>query len=210
MDKEIGLRVTQDISKIEKNIVIDALNIYFGNKRLSEDSNYLRRFEAKKLEDESLKNFSRKADLFCYIVRISDNMNSSEYDSEKTVNAFDAHLGTKCQYSDGINNNMLLRSLGSSEIPFHAFKIDFSVIERALKTLAFRYYLHLHIWYFDAQEIDFPAIPKRELKKLLAYYHKSIDCRESQIRFKYMKAWRSRRKALDMLRIRIIDILQEG
>lgn len=209
MEKEIGLRVTKNINLIDKKIVIDALNVYLGNRNPRNDFNFIKRTEARKEEDYQLNSLFRESDLFCYLVRISDNMNSSEFDSEKTVNAFDAHLGTKSQYCEGINNNMLIRSLGSEELPFHAFKIDYQVIKRALDTLAFKYYIHIHIWYFENQEVKFPEVNKRDLKKLKTLFYNAEEQRNSQTKYKYLRAWRKRYNALNHLRLRIIDIISE-
>ena len=209
MNKEIGLRVTHDISLIDKKAVIDALNVYLGNRQVKSDFNLISRTEARKQEDYKLNSIFRESDLFCYLVRISDNMNSSEYDSGKTVNAFDAHLGTKSQYCEGINNNMLIRSLGSADLPYHAFIIDYSVIKQALDTLAFKYYLHLHVWYFENQELSFPEVAARDLKRLKSLYYRADEFRNSQVRSKYMQAWRDRYTALNALRHRIIDIIKD-
>lgn len=208
--QDIGIRVTQDISLIEKKIVINALNVYFGKKRFKEDRNLISRTEIRKIENPDLSMYSRECDLYYSLIRVSNDMNSSE---NYQVNKMEATAGVREPYCQGINNNMLLRCSRAEDyiqngfIPYHAFIIKYEAIQRAINDLSFYDFMILYIWYFEHTELIYPDAPEKEIKRLKSEYNRLLSNRESGNRKKYIQAWRKKDKALDLLRLKIIDIL---
>jgi hypothetical protein len=200
---EPGLRITDDLTKVHIRVVVDALNIYFGGK----ESRKKTLFPPE--EDPALTCYSREVDLFRWLYRITDDMRTSTSDSDRTVLSSLANLGLKEQFSDDINNNMLVRSLDSEDLPFHAFVIKFSDIEEALSELDFEYYQHLHIWLFSHRKIKI----EEEYRKNY-FFWKSCRNKESSKNprtngINYERARRLKYNALGMLRLRIIELLKQ-
>ena len=75
-------------------------------------------------------------------------------------------------YDKVISNNMLLRlqstdDHGKELIPYHSFYLPYELIKEALSTISKKYYIYIHLFYFDMLE------PQNLSKKLDAKY-KSI------------------------------------
>ncbi len=213
-----GVRVTENLEQVHISIAVKALNVYFGGqeKKYTDIIDDMKRSEnAPPLEDYSLSMYYKEKELFYWIWRITDNMTTSNHDTSRTVTKFEANFGIDGQFSDDINNNTLIRSLDSDIIPFHAFRIKYNDIEKALQSLSFKYYMHLHMWFFDHGQLIIPVESQKEWSEILQqeyldfrrFKNKKGGYRKKQRERNYKRALRMKFKALEMLRLMIIEVM---
>lgn len=207
-----GKKVTMDISKVPKYQVIRALDAHFGRTKRNES------FKSPDivLREEFPSAFCRNQDLLYDVVRITDGMNISSSKEENTLNAgavLDAdgkYYGGN--YSEHLNNNMLLRTLNKSDdekfIPFHSFFISREIIKKAFDTLCLESYAQFLLWYFPEQRVsnDFNKHEKKIIREEIEFWS---ELKRSPVISEYNRAWRKKEKALNDLRYRIISILHE-
>lgn len=175
----VGKRITDKLKNVSQDIAIKSLDEYLGKIRYGSINN-------------NISSYRTGLDLHIIITRFSDGVNSN-WSYENNLGASGNYIST-----DGdINNAMAIRSLDSDKVPYHECLILREIIQQAIKTLAPHFRALILLWYFPEK---YPAckVTRREKEILTRIRNKNEKG--------YKKIWYLKWKALEALRLRVIDI----
>jgi len=174
----VGERVTNQFRDIQNALAVKILAEYLTNSNV---------------KDSPIKNgFRAKMPLNYEIYRLT---NGTGHNNQKINN-----LDVKKDFAEGDgNNNILIRSLGSKDLPFHRIVINYQKIKSGLDSLAIEYLAIIYYNFFPELEPDI-----KELKDLIKKHKTNIRKRALSGR---MYNHRYKVKAL-MALISVIDILE--
>jgi hypothetical protein len=206
-----GKKVTMNIGIVAKHHVLNALNCHFGRTKYSES------FKSPdiNLREEYPCAFKRNMDLLYSIVNITDGMNVNGKEENSLKAGAELAKDGKYyggNYSEHINNNMLLRTLTQAEdnkfIPYHSFFITNEIIQEAYNTLALEPLAQLLLWYFPEERIpgNFDKHDKKIIREEMVEWG---WLKRSCVVSEYHRAWRQKQLALNDLRLRIITLLHQ-